>query len=231
MKRPSGSSPARWRSLLFGIVAAGGVVAVAGEAAAQDYAVTNTSGKFETVPATAKDLFWRSDGLTELGVFVDLPFSFSYSGGAYDRVWVAQFGFLQFGATFGSTNYTNQTFPQASGEDGMAALCWDMVSGRAWSWTAGTAPNRRFIVAWKDVAVSYPANPNKVSFEAILYEGTGRIVFAYTAGTGTTPWSGSTYTTGLDSPGTAVTSRRRPTRSTSPGNRPTTTSSTRRSSP
>jgi hypothetical protein len=188
--------------VVFAAVAA--VAAFAREAFAQDYVVTSTSGQFETVPANAVDLMIHPDGLTYAGSLVDLPFPFSYYGGAYERIWVARYGFLQFGTIAGSTTETNSILPPNAPEDGIAAPCWGHVFGDAWGWTAGTAPNRRYIVAWKDVALGSPSNTAKVSFEAILYEGTGRIVFAYTAGTGVNPWfpfGGFTYAMGLDSPG------------------------------
>ena len=43
----------------------------------------------------------------------------------------------------------------------------------------GTAPNRVFVVEWRDVNPLMPGSTSGVTFEALLEESTGAITFAY----------------------------------------------------
>ena len=68
----------------------------------------------------------------------------------------------------------------------------------AWvHWTAGTAPNRNWIVCWEDVphatGIAVP------SFQVQFHETTGRIVFAYASDPGDGSWDGLTYSLGAAS--------------------------------
>jgi hypothetical protein len=180
------------------------VLAAAAPAFAQDYTayIESSNTRYETRPSTATQLFVRPDGQRDLGAWFSFDFPVAYYGSAYETVWVGAHGFVQFGAAVGSTSSSNTTFPVSSANDGVCAPCWDLVSGYAWAWTAGTAPNRRAIVSWDDVAIGYPANPKKVSFQVQFHESNGYIFFAYKPSATGDGWnSGEGYSVGIDSPG------------------------------
>ncbi len=71
--------------------------------------------------------------------------------------------------------------------------------GGVWSWTSGAAPERRFVVAWEDVAL---ADGRRATFQAQLHEGAGRIVFAYAPSAVTTGDAAtqSAFVCGIDEP-------------------------------
>src|SRR5262249_4648535 len=75
-------------------------------------------------------------------------------------------------------------------------------AGAVWTWTSGTASTRRFVVSWENAAL---ATDSRVAFQAQLFEGPGRIVFAYatvSVATGTTH-PRLDFAGGLDEPGGA----------------------------
>lgn len=76
--------------------------------------------------------------------------------------------------------------------------------------TFGTAPNRIFVVEWKNMQFKNPAlNPASLTFEALFYENSDRMVFIYQNMTGanSSVASGATATIGVQNEtGTAATS-------------------------
>lgn len=77
------------------------------------------------------------------------------------------------------------------------------AAGGVWTWTAGAAPTRRFVVSWEDVAL---ADGRRATFQAHLHEGPGRIVFAYAPSsvtTGAGPAAQASFVCGIDEPGGA----------------------------
>lgn len=193
-------------------------LACATTALAQDYTVTtagNSGGnKYVAPPTTGTPATNLALGLSAT-TQVTLPFDFPYFGAMYSKVNVCSNGFLQFGVTTGSTAYANATFPiQASAEAGMVAPYWDdlgdaTVNGAVKSWTSGTAPNRIFFVSWEGVTHYSVSGASSLTFQVQLYEGSGRIIFAYARDSTTTTWGGgyfsnsstrTSYSCGLQAP-------------------------------
>lgn len=142
------------------------------------------------------------------GTFTNLPFSFPYFGASYDRIWICSQGFIQFAvpSSGGSLEYNNTSWPPASANDGMIAVCWDDLNmdpanggfGAVYSWTAGTAPNRTFYVSWEGVPHYGSGTPlGSMTFQIQLTE-TGRITLSYKS-TGTS-WPTMSRTAGIDAP-------------------------------
>lgn len=112
-------------------------------------------------------------------VTVPLPFTFPYYNGSYSSVNIGTNGFVNFLPTtpfFGTVGIPDPSDPNAAifpfsndlYADGSSAINTD---------TFGTAPNRVFVVEWRDVMVF--GNPDwRVSFEVQLGEG-GSIVTRY----------------------------------------------------
>ena len=111
---------------------------------------------------------------------VGLPFSFRYYDAARSSVEISSNGYLMFAGLFGSS-YANKPVPNSAVPNSLVAAYWDDLNpsagGAVWYRTVGTAPNRRFVVAW--VGVPAFGTTNGVTFEAILEEGTNDIVLQY----------------------------------------------------
>ena len=112
---------------------------------------------------------------------VTIPFSFTFYGTSFSSVKVSSNAMLVFGAN-PATAYDNRPLPDPMTPNRILAPLWDDLSppngGGIWYRTVGTAPNRRFVVAWVGVP-HYLAVSHKVTLEAILEEGTNGIVFQY----------------------------------------------------
>ena len=138
-----------------------------------------SDGPYEWVDATA--------GGTKLtlgddeAASVTIPFSFTFYGTSFSSVKVSSNAMLVFGAN-PATAYDNRPLPDPMTPNRILAPLWDDLSppngGGIWYRTVGTAPNRRFVVAWVGVP-HYLAVSHKVTLEAILEEGTNGIVFQY----------------------------------------------------
>ncbi len=94
------------------------------------------------------------DGVTT----VSTPFAIPYWGTTYTQCQIGTNGTVAFGTTAMSPyNYAPVSLPISSGasNDGLVAVCeTDMIGAVAGNgvvyWVDGTAPNRRFIVCWKN---------------------------------------------------------------------------------
>jgi len=108
---------------------------------------------------------------------VNLPFAFSFNGTPTPQVTISTNGFLRLagGAIF-STSWTNDLANTA--RTPVVAAFWDdnhLVAGTGTLvyTTTGTAPNRKFIVQWKDVTTSGSGSntsTTKASFQVVLTE-------------------------------------------------------------
>jgi hypothetical protein len=208
-------------------VAAVGVAAIAASAWAQDYTVTTGTGRLEARPAGATQLTISSQNGAGSGFStgVTLPFEFRYYGGLYTTATIAASGCIVPGRTTaigGSVmdnnsphgqDTTSGAFPYslsgsggsgAQNVNGIIAPFWAGLAhvndgsanpGFVYIWTSGSAPTRHFVVSWENVGTY---NPTPVAtIQVHLYEGTDRVVFAYSTGAS---YTGSSYVCGLDSP-------------------------------
>jgi len=134
--------------------------------------------EFEDISATGDNLNLDDDGEAD----ITMPFDFVFFGQHSLDIVVGNNGGILFNATGGDVGYNNLELPNDT--LGPAILpFWDdfdSETGGVYTETRGDAPNRRFIVEWKD-RVHYDGadNTDPATFEAILYEGSNRIVFAY----------------------------------------------------
>ena len=129
----------------------------------------------------------------------NLPFAFNFYGVPQNSVYISANGFLSFG-TDGITSKDNVSLPSGTAPNGIIAPYWDdlnpagTTSGNGvFVLTTGTAPNRKFVVTWRNVP--RVANQALQSFQAILEEGTDAIVFQYQTTDG-----GRSATIGLENP-------------------------------
>ena len=140
-----------------------------------EYGYTCQPATFSFVPGTSK-LSLPSDGTARR---VTLPFSFRFYGRSYTTANIAPNGFLSFETTIGSG--FNGTIPDAFEPNAAIYPFWDdlMLDGSSGVYTGviGTAPNRQFVVEWRNVAM-WGDTMQRLTFEALLHEN-GSITFQY----------------------------------------------------
>ena len=85
---------------------------------------------------------------------VNLPFSFFFYGSSYNRAFVATNGHINFLSS--QTTFSNVAIPATGVPNAAIYPLWDdlnVVSGTGsmWTKTSGTAPNRSFLIEWRNV--------------------------------------------------------------------------------
>jgi len=160
----------------------GSVTAWSGEASAKTFDppapyVCQATG-YAWLDATAGG---ASHALTDDGSFsVVPPFAISFYGTPASSLVVSANGFLRFDGG-PATSFANAAIPSANDPNAYAAPFWDDLDpgsgGAVWTRTMGTAPARRFVVAWVGVPVYGVAGA--LTFEAVVDETSGAITFAY----------------------------------------------------
>ena len=112
-------------------------------------------------------------------ISVDLPFPFTFYGENYNTAYVATNGYLNFLTP--SSIFTNSAIPSASQPNGAIYPFWDDLfmdgSSTAWTKVVGTAPNRQFVIEWRNVTFFSNRTP-RIDFEVVLNEN-GRILTQY----------------------------------------------------
>jgi hypothetical protein len=111
-----------------------------------------------------------------------LPFIFNFYGIDCSSVYVSANGTVGFSAE-GLGESSNQDLPAAAAPNAVLYPWWDALSpnkgGSVHVGAAGTAPDRRFVVSWVNVAHRNPGRKAAFTFQAVLEEASGRIVFQY----------------------------------------------------
>ncbi len=151
------------------------------------YTTSASSGTYTSLSgATAPGL---SSGTVDDGYFNNIPigFDFWYMGVRRTHVTASTNGFFSFGSSQTAT-YTNNLSTGGSPRPIIAPLWDDLDIQNASNFsylTTGTAPNRVLTLQWSLAQWSYNATGNTISFQAKLYETSGRIEFIYKPETGT----------------------------------------------
>jgi subtilisin family serine protease len=111
---------------------------------------------------------------------VNLPFSFSFYGQTYNSASVATNGYLTFLA--GNSIFTNSGIPSTGIPNAAIYPFWDDMfldgNSSTWTQTLGSAPNRRFVIEWRNASFYPPGGPGRVDIEVVLYEN-GQILTQY----------------------------------------------------
>jgi hypothetical protein len=141
---------------------------------------------------------------------VTLPFSFPFYGGSSNSLCIGNNGELRFGvASCTSSPYNNAALPSGNLNGPALLPYWDdmLANGTVYYATVGSAPNRQFIVEYKNKFVygdsGDPTGQTGATFEVILNEADGTINFEYQTtsfgGAGATYDNGVSATVGLQS--------------------------------
>jgi hypothetical protein len=112
---------------------------------------------------------------------VTLPFKFTYYGKTYTTMYIGSNGLLGFTSS-GMTAYNNVNIPHVSGPNNAIYPYWDdlnpAVGGVVKVASVGISPNRMLVVSWVGVPLHYNT-ATKLTFQAILCEGSNDIIFQY----------------------------------------------------
>jgi hypothetical protein len=107
-------------------------------------------------------------------VRADLPFAVNWNGSALHSVNIGSNGFIT--SVDSNPTFLNTALPDSSSPDPFLAAYWTDLQGPGGNWvftaTRGTAPNRSFLVMWKN-AQSPLAPGNGITFEAVFQEAGG----------------------------------------------------------
>jgi subtilisin family serine protease len=115
----------------------------------------------------------------DVSTTVRLPFGFSLYGQTHSSAYVSSNGNLNFAA--GNTAHRNSRIPSTAAPNAAIYPLWDDLiidsSSGIYTELLGAAPNRRFVVEWRNV--TFHNTPSlRVDFEVVLYE-TGNILLQY----------------------------------------------------
>lgn len=140
-----------------------------------------------------------------------LPFTFTLYDQTSTTVRFNRRGMMTFGSTAGSASGTNVALPSTAAPKPALFAFWDDIvfgtNGAMCFATVGEAPNRKFVVEWRDMNFASSGDQTaSLTFEAILSEGTNSIDTVYHDMNGPTlRASGDSATVGVqNSTGTAA---------------------------
>lgn len=135
------------------------------------------SGVFNDISATATALNLGNDGLAVRS----LGFDFDFFGDTFDEAFISANGYLTFGSPSASSGNVELDGSALLGRPIIAPFFDDLDQGggNVYAETIGTEPgSRTFIIQWSDVtAVS--DGPATGSFQVVLVEATGQVIFNY----------------------------------------------------
>jgi subtilisin family serine protease len=132
---------------------------------------------------------------------VAMPFAFPFYGRTYPTVYVTPHGYVSFEPQeWQSTSNESLPADNAGSPDTAIYAFWDELTVDAAAsvrtGTSGTAPNRRFTVAWQDVLIADTST--RISFDIVLHEN-GRIAIEYQALPDNPEARGASATVGIES--------------------------------
>ncbi|HTU99610.1 MAG TPA: S8 family serine peptidase, partial [Luteitalea sp.] len=131
---------------------------------------------------------------------VQLPFPFSFYGQEYNSVEVGTNGYIQFGTPQFFSDFVHTAIPNPTVPNTAIYALWDDlivdVGGSVRTELVGTAPDRQFVIEWRDV--NFLADFSlSVRFEIVLHED-GRILTQYYTADPEPQQKGSSATVGLE---------------------------------
>ncbi|HBP17839.1 MAG TPA: hypothetical protein DEA08_08600, partial [Planctomycetes bacterium] len=153
-------------------------IAGEGESAAPEavYSLSKQSGQSFAALEAPVELDLADDS----GVNLPLPFNFCFFGVDESALGVTSEGYLTFG---GGVRNRPIPLPSPTTPNGVLAPFWDELRpvpglSRVRTATIGRTPQRAFVVEWRDFALSDDLGA-RLTFRALLYEGSMRIEFHY----------------------------------------------------
>lgn len=152
--------------------------------------------KWIETPADATYLWKNQWVYDEVAKNITLPFTVPYFGENYTKANISDNGFIQLAndaLNIPDSNFTNYDIPKDDSVDNLIAIWWDDLAMRPRDFaesadkesfvsyfTKGTTPNRILVITWNNL---YPyavtTSDRAVSFQMLIFEGDGQIVFQY----------------------------------------------------
>jgi hypothetical protein len=154
------------------------------------YCRSNTDARAWIAGTTNQNI--TSDDTTKS---VSLPFTFRFAGTNYTSIKISSNGNAHFGTA--SSAYSNVAIPNTANPNALLAAFWDDLApnlgGAIYTGVSGTAPNRTFVIEWRNVNHYGVSGTNGATFEIQLDETTNHIWFLYQD----TSFGSASYDTGV----------------------------------
>jgi len=160
---------------------AGITLTVSSANAAGAYTMSTTAYNWIEISETGTNSTLSGD---DYDTSLPVGFNFSFFGNQYSSVNVSTNGLAGFSSS-GIGAFSNFSLPSPDYPNNIIAAFWDdlYVDGNAAVYykTIGTAPNRTFVVEWRDLRLIGGSDYN-LTFEMLFYEGSNNIVLQYYPG-------------------------------------------------
>jgi subtilisin family serine protease len=135
---------------------------------------------------------------------VTLPFAFTFYGQTFTTAWACSNGFLTFQDPGGpGCPFFNSAVPSTDPPNAAIYPFWDdlVLDGSSSSWTkvVGSAPDRQFVIEWRNATFFPPGGPKRIDSEVILTEN-GQILTEYRNVDADSQEQGASATIGIESP-------------------------------
>ena len=133
---------------------------------------------------------------------VELPFAFPFYGTSYRQATISTNGYLSFSDDEYWSSYWNSTIPSGGDPNNAIYALWDDLvvddQSSVRTQTLGAAPNRQFVVEWRNVLVRLSSSNARVTVEVVLDE-LGRVTVQYKDLDSLDLWeSGASATVGIE---------------------------------
>ncbi|MBK8696929.1 MAG: hypothetical protein IPN17_32875 [Deltaproteobacteria bacterium] len=160
---------------------------------------TSPLGFIDACGASGATVLWPGSSVDDASQSVPIPFSFSFYGGLFSSGWVnsnGTFSFSSGSAAYGHTPLPNGALPNTIFPH------WDdlylRATGNACVATVGMAPNRQFVVQWRDASFCCSDDPTAhLNFEVVLSEGSNTVDVIYGSMGPSTRATGGNATIGI----------------------------------
>ena len=169
-----------------------------------EYTANRTPGNFVDISTSGISLVLGDEDSI---AGIPLGFNFEFYGTLFRVVTIAANGYLTFSP---HSIPENLPIPSLSAPHGLIAPFWDDLNpalnadSALYYQTLGSAPNRQFVAQWQDVPLATDPG-SRLTFQVVLFEGSGEIQFHYLSmldssdGLGLGRVSGSSATIGIES--------------------------------
>ncbi|HUE89451.1 MAG TPA: hypothetical protein VMO26_25525 [Vicinamibacterales bacterium] len=160
-----------------------------------DYTVSAIPFSADPTPTTTNADLKEDDWTTGL---IPIGFDFEFFGTSYSSINISTNGVVGFDASMGDGCCEGGPIPANDAVNNMIAVLWSDLTpdatGQIWFGMSGTAPNRRFIVHYKNVSF-WPRNEaDRIDVQLKLFEGTNVIEIHSL----TVPVDGHVHTQGIE---------------------------------
>jgi hypothetical protein len=174
---------------------------IGGANATYSYVSTQTTSTYTSITGGTQHYNATTIATNGVTAAVNIGFNFNFNGRSYSQVFISNNGFITFDVAPGTTNYTplsNTTAP-FNYDGAISGMGSNLVNSTATGASAevrseltGAAPNRIFIIQYKDVKLSAASANQRLTFQIQLKENGNviDIVYGPNNASGTATWTG-----------------------------------------